>query len=440
MPDNLQVFKYRIGISIYCKEILTVVINLESNVTKKKKLILKDTLLMFGPAWLVMMADMDASSYIGAAQTGATFGYGLIWVMAILIIPLYIVQELAGRISVATTEGLGAVVRKNYGAGIASIVAFPMALTDIVTYAIEYVGIGIGLEIMGVSLLYSIPVVYLIHIAIVTRRKYHQAEKMLLAISAVLVVALLLSLFYRGIMPLSSSLANPLLVEPTSGFFFLLAANVGAVIMPFMIFFQASATGTKLKHINNNKFHIERKRAVHIMRRETLVGAVVTEGLMIIAEMAFTGIRTAQNSSFFATPGELGKVLVPIAGSLSPYIFGIGIIAAGFIALITISMGSAWGVAEALGIYKKSYWIIYVIESIPAVIAVLLINPGSLISIVLYLLIFFVFALIPPMILLWVIGKNRKIMGDLTMTGVDQVIYLTMFVLIILTASIAVIT
>ena len=55
-------------------------------IQKKRKLVNKDTLLMFGPAWLVMMADMDASSYIGAAQTGATLGYGLIWLMLVLII------------------------------------------------------------------------------------------------------------------------------------------------------------------------------------------------------------------------------------------------------------------------------------------------------------------------------------------------------------------
>ena len=85
------------------------------NINTGRKLFNRDTLVLFGPAWLVMMADMDASSYIGAAQTGATLGYGLIWLMLVLIIPLYIVQELAGRISIATRDGLGNIIRKNYG-------------------------------------------------------------------------------------------------------------------------------------------------------------------------------------------------------------------------------------------------------------------------------------------------------------------------------------
>ncbi|WMT51478.1 MAG: divalent metal cation transporter [Ferroplasma sp.] len=408
--------------------------------TKRKKFLSKDTLLMFGPAWLVMMADMDASSYIGAAQTGATLGYGLIWLMLVLIIPLYVVQELAGRISIATRSGLGEVVRENYGKRVASIVAMPMALTDMFTYGIEYLGIGIGLEIMGLSLYYTIPVIYIIHILIVTRKRYNQAEKPLLIISLILIVALLASLFYRGIMPLSSPMSNPLLIKPAAGYFFLLAANVGAVIMPFMIFFQASATGLKLTDMSKIGISIKSHRSVKIMRRETLVGAIVTELLMVIAEMAFTGIPHAASSSFFATPQELGKVLVPIAGSLSPFIFGIGIIAAGFIALITISLGSAWGIAESLNISKKSYWLVYVLESLPAVIAVIIINPSSLIALVLYLLIFFVFTLVAPMIMLWIIGRNKKIMGELVLSRKNEALYLAMFILIISTAVIAVAT
>ncbi len=400
----------------------------------------RDTIALFGPAWLVMMADMDASSYIGAAQTGATLGYGLIWLMLVLIIPLYVVQELAGRIGIATKDGLGDTIRKNYGKRVASLVAFPMAFTDTITYGIEYLGIGIGLEIMGLSIYYTIPVIYVIHILIVTRKKYSEAEKPLLIISFFLIIALLLSLALRGIMPVSSPLANPILIKPTAGYFLLLAANVGAVIMPFMIFFQASATGLKLGDLDGAHIKISRRRSLTIMRKETLAGAIVTELLMVIAEMAFAGIPHAAYSSFFATPQQLGKVLVPVAGSLSPIVLGIGLIAAGFIALITISLGSAWGIAESLNMPKKSYWLVYILESLPAVIAIMLVNPSSMIAVVLYLLVFFVFALIAPLVMMWVIGRNRNIMGDLVLSRKNEAIYLLMFGLIIATACIAVAT
>lgn len=405
----------------------------------KRRLLSRDTLLMFGPAWLVMMADMDASSYIGAAETGAVFGYGLIWLMLILIIPLYIIQELAGRISISTNDGLGNVIRKNYGKRIAAIASFPMAITDMVTYAIEYLGVAIGLEIMGIPIILSIPVIYVIHILIVTKRKYSQAEKSLILISMILIIALLISLFMRGFISVSSPIGNPVLIENTPTFYFLLAANTGAVIMPFMIFFQASATGRKSAELSENGINIPKKRKLNIMRKETFVGAIVTELMMVIAEMAFTGIKGASHSSFFATPEELSKVLTPIAGSASPYIFGIGLIAAGFIALIIISMGSAWGVAESLNLKKNSYWVLYVLESLPAVVAVILINPVMLVRLVLYLLVFFVLALIFPLIILWFIGKNEKIMGDLVLSGKESKLFIAISCFIVSTAVISVI-
>jgi len=69
-----------------------------------------------------------------------------------------------------------------------------------------------------------------------------------------------------------------------------------------------------------------------------------------------------------------------------------------------------------------------------------LINPARIIGIVLYLLIFFVFALIAPMIMLWIIGRNRAIMGDLALSKSNQLAFLSMFILIVATAVVAVVT
>ncbi len=158
-------------------------------------------LLLFGPAWLAMIADMDASSYIGGAAStgGAAFGYGLVWLMALLVIPLFIIQEQAGRIGIATGKGLGTVVRERYGRRAATAVALPMAITDMVTYAIEYLGIGIGLEVAGIPILYTVPLIYVLHIAIVSSGKYRQAEKPpLIAMSLLLIAFLVAALVIRG--------------------------------------------------------------------------------------------------------------------------------------------------------------------------------------------------------------------------------------------------
>lgn len=48
---------------------------------------LGEFLQSFGPAWIVMIADVDAPSVLTAATVGATYSYGLIWFFLLLIIP-----------------------------------------------------------------------------------------------------------------------------------------------------------------------------------------------------------------------------------------------------------------------------------------------------------------------------------------------------------------
>lgn len=391
----------------------------------------------FGPAWLVMMADVDAACIIGGAQTGALYGYGLIWLFIILILPLYIVQELAGRISIATRKGLGSVIRENYGKKVSLLMTVPMAITDVVTYAIEYIGIAVGLEIVGLSIYIAIPVIYVIHILLVTKRRYIKAEKPLILVSLLLLSSLSVTLILRGFEPLNSPLSDPFQFHAASTFYFLLTANVGAVIMPFMIFFQASATGIKSKELNIEDTYLEKKRSLGIMRKETLLGAIVTEILMIVIEMTFTGVRDASNSSVFASAVQLGTVLAPVAGGYSIFIFGIGLISASFVALVVISLASAWGLAESLKVKKESVWVIYVLESLPAVIASMVIPSGFLVNATLYLLVSFVLVLIGPMAILGVIGRNKKIMGNLSNSRKYQSVYWSTFAVVISTALVS---
>ena len=391
----------------------------------------------FGPAWLVMMADMDASSTIGAAETGAIFKYGLIWFMILLIIPLYLVQETSGRIGVATEKGLGEVIRDNYSHNIAIITTLPMVLTDVLTYIIEYLGIAIGLSFFGIPIIFSLPVFYLIHLAVVIRRKYGMTESILLLVSFSLIVAFLATLFVRGIKPY-----NPVYIVPSPDFLFILAVNVGAVIMPFMLFFQASATAEKVSHIRisvmdkdipdgsrNTKISGLKATALKSMRIETLLGAVVSEMLMVIVEMAMSGINPDTN---FASISELSNGLSAIAGAYSPYLFGIGLIGAAFLALVVISLGSAWGFMEALGIKREKSSTVYILESFPAVIIALIIPATMLINTVLDLLVVFVFVLIGPGMLMGMIARNRSIMSDYSTSRKGEIAYWASVVFIII--------
>jgi Mn2+/Fe2+ NRAMP family transporter len=354
-----------------------------------------------GPGWLVMIADVDAASIITAAETGAVYHYGLIWLLLLLIVPLFFIQEASGRIGVVTRKGLGEIMRESYSRRIALLAAVPMALTDVLTYVAEYVGIAIGMELLGIPPVVSVPVAYLLHVLLVYRRGYLVVEKVMLGISAILLLSYIGSLFIKGTMnyPLFYFSLAP-------SFLFLVAANAGAVVMPFMPFYQASATAQK------------KSGTVRSSRIETLVGAITSEILMVIIVVVSTDL--GQGLSLLS-PKQLAGSLA-VAGQFAPILFGVGLVAAAFLALTVISLGSAWGLVEAIGWPRSRAFWVYFVESIPAVIITIVLTTNLLEGII-NLMLAFVFVLIGPAVITGLIASNQQVMGENVSNGFWKAAY-----------------
>jgi len=338
-----------------------------------------------------MIADVDAPSILTAATVGATYSYGLTWFFLVLIIPLFLIQEASGRIGIATGKGLGDVIRSAYSRKIAVLASLPMATVDVVSYVAEYAGIAIGMGLVGVPPVVSMPVAYVAHLAIVRRKKFVTIEKALFAISTVLIMSYAGSFFARGV-----HLSSMIYVSAEPRYLFLLAASAGAVVMPFMLFYQASATAEK------------GSVRLWAMRTETLIGAVASEIGMIVIAAATAGLNSSVN---FADPRTLASALSSIAGSYAPYLFAVGLVAAAFLALVVISLASSWAIVEGMGWERSSFFWVYLAESLPAV-AIPIFYPDPL-SLVLNLMVVFVFVLVGPGILMGMLASNRKIMGSL---------------------------
>lgn len=368
----------------------------------------------WGPAWLVMIADVDAASVITAAESGAMYGSRLLWFLLILIIPLYVIQEVAGRVGAVTGMGLGELIRENFSTRIAVLAAVPMALVDIISYVVEYTGAAIGFQILGIPPLISVPLVFVAHLVLVYRKQYAQAEKPLIGISMLFGLAWIAAAFLtaRHGVPIT-----PFYFSTSRDFLFLLAANVGAVIMPFMLFYQASATAEKgitANHLDSVRF-------------ETAVGAIASELLMIAIAVAAMGVRSETLN--FAQPAILSRGLAAVSGVFAPYLFAVGLIAASFIALIVISLGSCWGVTEAMGWGRSNWFKVYLIESLPALLVPLV--TLDLVNLALGLMVLQIVVLLGPAVTLGLIASNRRLMGKHILRGANRVLYWFFLILIL---------
>ncbi len=379
-----------------------------------------ELLKTWGPAWLVMIADVDAASVITAAESGAMYGTRLLWFLLILALPLYVIQEVAGRVGAVTGKGLGELIRENFSKRIAILSAVPMALVDVISYIVEYTGAAIGFQILGIPPLVSVPLVFIAHVALVYKRKYVEAERPLIIISV----------FFAGAWAASAFLTarhgvqvTPFYFSSSPDFIYLLAANVGAVIMPFMLFYQASATAEKGV----------RARHLKAIRIETAVGALVSELLMIAIAVATIGVRTEALN--FAAPEILSRGLSSVAGVFAPSVFAVGLIAAAFIALIVISLGSCWGVTEAVGWGRQNWFKVYLIESIPALIVPMV--TLNLVNLALNLMVLQIVVLLGPAITLGLIASSRRLMGEYSLRGFSRFLYWTFLALILATGIVS---
>lgn len=297
------------------------------------------------------------------------------------------------------------------------------------TYVAEYAGIAVGLGLLGISPFISLPIAFVFHSTLVFTGNYRNTERVLLAISGVLlssyvIDSLLMKPSASSLMVTGLSPFQPYLQQP---FAFMVAANVGAVIMLWMLFYQTGAVAEK--GLNGSHKGYE--------RLETLIGAVVSEALMI----AIVIVSAPLDGVDFLSPASLAGMLTPIAGKYAPVLFGIGLASAGLLALIVVSLASTWGIAEALGwrarigedfSLARNFYIVYLLETLPAVLFPLLFK--DLVKLMLSLMVIFVFVLAVPAVLQGHITSNEKLMGPHVMKGTWKVTCWLMLALVVASA------
>ena len=194
-------------------------------------------LLAAGPGLVVMLADTDAGSVITAAQSGARYGYQLLWLQVALVPVLYLVQELTVRLGLATGKGHGELIRDRFGATWAWLSASTLVISCIGALVTEFVGLeGVGL-LFGIRPWVSVALAGAFLIVVSASGAYRQVESVALALGC-------FELAFVGVAvvshPSAAAMAHAVAqgLGGNAGYWFLVAGNIGAVIMPWMIFYQ----------------------------------------------------------------------------------------------------------------------------------------------------------------------------------------------------------
>jgi len=301
-------------------------------------------LAVLGPGIVVMLADTDVGSIITAGQSGVQWGYRLLLLQAVLIPILYMVQELTVRLGVFTGRGHGELIKETFGRFWAWVSVGGLAVATAGALLTELSGVaGVG-ELYGVPRWISLALATAALLLIVITGSYRRVERAAIAIG-------LFEFAFFGVAwfahPDVGAVARQSIEIPLGDrkYLYLVAANIGAVIMPWMVFYQQSAVADKKL----------RPEHVGAARLDTAIGAVLTQLVMAAVLMAAAAtIGSHQADATLNTVGDLSKALTPFLGAgVGKLVFGLGIIGAGMVAAIVASLALAWGLGEVTG-FKHS--------------------------------------------------------------------------------------
>ena len=301
-------------------------------------------LAVFGPGLVVMLADTDVGSIITAGQSGVQWGYRLLALQVVLVPILFMVQELTVRLAIFTGRGHGELIRDTFGPLWAWVSAIGLGVASVGALLTEFSGVaGVG-ELYGLPRYASLPVAAIALLIVVLTGSYRRVER----------VAIAVGLFELAFFFVAWA-AHPDMTAMLAGaadipwrnpdYLYLAAANIGAVVMPWMIFYQQSAVADK------------RLQPEHLSaaRWDTAVGALITQLIMAAVLIACAAtIGRGDPSATLSTVGDMAQALTPFLGTaVGNLVFGLGVLGAGMVAAIVASLAFAWGMGEVTG-YRRS--------------------------------------------------------------------------------------
>jgi NRAMP (natural resistance-associated macrophage protein)-like metal ion transporter len=291
-----------------------------------------------------MLADTDVGSIITAAQSGARWGYKLLLLQLVLIPVLYVCQELTVRLGLITGRGHGELILRNFGFGWAWLSVSTLVVACFGALVTELSGLaGVGL-LFGVPVWLTMVMTGAAILAMVLTGSHRSVERNALFLGLFELVFVWVT--WRA-HPDSRQLLRGLVQAPLGDYdyLYLVTANIGAVIMPWMIFYQQSASV--------EKGLIAKDLAA--ARWETATGAVVTQIIMaaVLVATAATVGQTHPNAPL-ETVQQISETLTPFLGfTAGRIVFAIGMTGSALIATVVVLLTAAWGVGEVAG-YRHS--------------------------------------------------------------------------------------
>jgi NRAMP (natural resistance-associated macrophage protein)-like metal ion transporter len=396
---------------------------------REKPFRFEDFLKSLGPGLITGASDDDPSGIGTYSQAGAQLGYGIGWTM-LLTFPLMVaIQEISARVGRVTGRGIAGNVCRHYSATLLNVVVALLFIANTINIAADLGAMADATKLLigGPGIVY----VLLFGVTSVAAQIFFDYSRYV----AVLKWLTLCLFAYVGALAVAhvhweEAITGILIPKMTwsADYLTTVVAILGTTISPYLFFWQASQEAedqrvdvTKQPLIEK---HYGAQKEFHRIRADTIVGMAFSNLIALSIIITAAATLHATGKTDIQTSAQAAEALKPIAGAFAEWIFALGIVGTGLLAIPVLAGATAYAVGEGrrwpVGLARKPKEAVafYAVLALSAGIGIALnftsINP---ISALFWSAVINGVLAVPVMVLLMIMARRKDVMGHFTIGG-----------------------
>lgn len=311
-------------------------------------------LRVLGPGLITGASDDDPSGIATYSQVGAQFGYGMSWVMLFSWPLMCAVQEIAARIGRVTGRGIAGNLKRHYPPAVVYGLVTLLVIANVINIGADLGAMGAGLKLLigGPALLY-VAAFGLVTVLLEVFSRYSSYVSVLkwltLSLFAYVGVAFVVHIPWPTV---AYSLIVPQ-ISFTPAYLTAVVAILGTTISPYLFFWQAEEEVEEIKERPNatplSRAPEQASTEFRRIRIDTMVGMGLSNVVALFIILTAAATLHAHGVTDIQTSSQAAEALRPIAGPLAFFVFALGIIGTGLLALPVLAGSSAYALGEVFG-------------------------------------------------------------------------------------------
>lgn len=317
---------------------------------------------MLGPGLTTGASDDDPSGIATYSQAGAQFGYKLLWLAPLTFPLMSVVQEMCARIGLVTGRGLAGNIRKHFSRRVLYICTLLLFGANTFNIGADLGAMAKGAQLLAPGLNFGLLVVGFAIVSLLLQvftpyERYAKYLKWLaLVLFAYIFSAILAKLHWQEV--LHQTLTPH--ITYSKEMILLICAILGTTISPYLFFWQTSQEVEE--RIAKGQTNIAMrsgatKQEMRDMRIDVWSGMLLSNVVMFFIIAACGAVLFQHGITNITSAEQAAEALRPFAGNATYFLFAVGIVGTGLLAIPVLAGSSSYALSESFrwsgGLGKK---------------------------------------------------------------------------------------